>query len=419
MTHHVQEGTFVANYMKWMDAQETPVIYDLMCAYWALSVALGREIVIDRPKAPVHLNMYMILVSESGIMRKSTSIRAASNLVRDMFLRTNSTMQMIESQISKGALLDDLNRSSLHHGSAQVVLVASELAAMLGRGSQIAGVPALLTDLYDCPRERTGGGSIHSGTLTLNNVYCSFLAGSTPSWLDKAVRPEIIAGGFTSRCYFVNGRNRKRLVAWPKGEDDDDASSRERLLDQLSGLASDGNDRGRIGITDTAKDTFVAWYNQRPVHRDVFRESFESREDSHVLRLAGLMAANEQQWQVSDDHIRRSIVLVAELKRFGTDLFTAPDMMRYDLKTLRRMRDEILASGAGGITRSALYRNLFLSGRARNEFATLLNTMHELDLVKRVEIRGTSGRPRELIIATDYLRNELLLEDVIRKLGME
>jgi hypothetical protein len=83
------------------------------------------------------------------------------------------------------------------------------------------------------------------------------------------------------------------------------------------------------------------------------------------------------------------------------------------------MRLEILAAGGVGITRSVLYRNLSLYGRGRMEFSTLLSTMHELDLVRRVEIRGSAGRPREMIIGTEYLSNELLLEDVVRKLGME
>lgn len=418
MTHYIKPESFIDNYINWMSEHETPLVYDTMCAYWALSVALGRETIVDRPRTPIHLNIYMILVSESGIMRKSTSINAATGIVREFLMRTNSSMQLVESQITKGALLDDLNRSTLHHGSSQIVLVASELAAMLGRGSQIAGVPALLTDLYDCPDERTGGGSIHSGTINLSNVYCSFLAGSTPSWLEKAVRPEIIAGGFASRCFFVNGRNRKRLVAWPKGELDVDLARRTHLVDQLVALSQESCTFPRIGITDAAKDTFTRWYGARQIHKDVYRESFESREDSHVLRLAGLMAANERAWCISDDHVRRSIALVAELKRYGTDLFTGVDVTRHDLKSLRRMRKAILDAGDTGIVRSVLYRNLFLTGRARQQFGTLLNTMHELDLIRKFEV-NTAGRPREIIIATEYLKNELLLEDVARKLGME
>lgn len=416
MILHIQEGSFIHRYMEWMSEHETPEIYDLMCAIWCLSIALGRDVIVDRPRAPVHLNTYMILVSESGIMRKSTSINAALSIVREFHRLTNSSMLLVESKITMGAMLDDLARSSLQTGTSQMVLVASELAAMLGRGAQIGGVPALLTDLYDCPAERGGGGSIHSGTLNLTNCYAAFLAGSTPSWLERAVRPEIIAGGFTSRCYFVTGKVRKRLVAWPTGAGNFDAKS--QLVTQLMELADDSKAHTRIGIADTAKSTFTDWYTTRPLHRDTFRESFESREDGHVLRLAGLMAANERQWSISDDHIRRAISLVATIKRCGTDLFTGAEIERYDLKVLRKMRAEILAAGTGGISRSELYSALFVSGRGRQEFHSLLNTMHELELVRAVDV-PTKGRTKRMYVATEYLRNELMLQEVARKLGME
>ena len=88
---------------------------------------------------------------------------------------------------------------------------------------------------------------------------------------------------------------------------------------------------------------------------------------------------------------------------------------RHDVKTLRKMRKAILDAGSDGIVQH-LYRNPVPHGRARQMFGTLLNTMHELDLIRRLEV-NTAGRPRELIIATEYLKNELLLEDVARKLG--
>jgi hypothetical protein len=416
---HVTPGSFIHKYMELMEVQETPDVYDFVSALWCLSVALGRDIYVARPRAPVHLNMYVCLVSESGIMRKSTSIRVAASIVREFIAQTEAGMSMVESKITMGKLLVELTQATAKHGNSQVVIIASELAAMLGRGSQIGGVPALLTDLYDCPVQRTGGGSIHSGQLNLRNVYSSFLAGSTPTWLAQAVRPEIIAGGFTSRCYFVTGKMRKRLVAWPKEESDDYYTKRTlQLVESLKLTVEEGHSYSRIRIADAALDTFTRWYGERSLHKDTYRESFESREDGHILRLAGLLAANDRQWVISDDHVRRGINLVRWIKRCGTELFTGALVERHDVKTLTKMRNEILAAGENGITRSALYKTLFFSGRGRQEFGTLISTMHECDLVRRVEM-PTKGRPKEVIIATEYLRNEQFLEDVVRKLGME
>lgn len=419
MIPYIKPGTFLDKYMKYMEAQETPREYDFACGLWCLSVALGRTVVVDRPRAPVHLNIYAILVSESGILRKSSSIRVATNLVRTFLSQQSSKMLLIESKITMGALLSELSRSTHETGSSQVVLVASELAAMLGRGTNIAGIPALLTDLYDCPDERLGGGSLSTGTFTLKDVYCSFLAGSTPSWLATAVRPEIVAGGFTSRCYFIHGRERKKLIAWPELPSEDEAKLKQELVDDLLNLKQESLGYARIGINSAAKRTFTQWYEQRRTHRDVYRESFESREDSHVLRLGGLLAANERCWEINDDHIRRAIGLIAEYKRYGTELFTGTRVEKRDVKLLRKLRMELLSAGNSGIGRSDLYRRLNLSGGSGIEMRSILSAMHELDLVKVYEVQGVAGRPKMMYVATEYLKNDLMLEEVANKLGME
>src|SRR5882672_3535035 len=303
----VPSNTFIANYMEYMSDQETPTVYDLACALWVLSNVLGRSVIVDRPRAPVHLNLYVILVSESGIMRKSTSIRHATSLLRTFYEATANPTQLVESKSTAGAILSELHAQSAEHNQAHMVFFASELAAAFGRGTGIGNLTALLTDLYDCPDVRSGGGSLAYGKSTnvvLKNVYMGFLGGTTPSWLANAVTPTIIEGGFTSRCYFIVGRQRKRSIAWPSESTGD---ARAELLKQLKEIKDASNCYARIGISDKGRETFERWYGERVIHKDTDRESFESREDGHVLRLAGLFAANECCWQISGDHIQRAI----------------------------------------------------------------------------------------------------------------
>jgi hypothetical protein len=418
MIPYVLPNTFIHAYMESLEDQETPTIYDFICACWCLSVAMGRDVIVDRPRAPVHLNMYVILVSESGIMRKSTSIRIATGLVRTFLQEIGSKILLFESQTTKGMVLNELSRHSETHGAGQGILVASELAAVLGRGAGVSGLPALLTDLYDCPDQRVGGGSLNTGSFNLKNVYFSFLGGSTPSWLAKAVRPEIVEGGFTSRCFFINGRNRKRAIAWPTGEND--GSDKQRLSERLRELHEGSKKYSRIGINDNAKRTFSRWYEHRLTHRDTFRESFESREDSHVLRFAGLFAINELKWEISVDHIDRSIQFVSDLKRAGAELFTGSRVEQRDVRLLHKVRDRLLASGDGGVSLTELNKSLRLTGRYGNEVRTLLSTMHELDLVQKFVIPAAiKGRPTTRYVRTEYLKNDQFLVDVMRKVGIE
>ena len=46
MDIHVAPGSFIDQYMTWMEEQETPTVYDFMCALWCLSIALGRDVFV-------------------------------------------------------------------------------------------------------------------------------------------------------------------------------------------------------------------------------------------------------------------------------------------------------------------------------------------------------------------------------------
>ena len=398
-----------------MSAQETPLIYDVMCGCWALSIALGRHTIVARPRAPVHMNMYACLVSDSGIMRKSTAVRIATSTARQFLQRIESKALLIESKFTMGMLQSELSKSSLDSGQAHVIISASELAAVLARSGGLSGVPALLTDLYDCPDVRVGGGSLISGSFNLKNVYASFLGGSTPAWLARAVSPDVIEGGFTSRCYFIVGRGRKKSIAWPT---ETSGIAHTQLIDTMEHLYNESLRYSNIGITDAALRTFTHWYNTRPSHKDPYRESFEAREDAHVLRFAGLFAANEQHWQINDVHIERAIDFVRDIKRDGTELFSGITIPKDEVAKLAKVRTLLLSAGTIGLSRTELYREVREKLRGE-ELRNILTVMHELDLVKVFEVSMVRGRPKTVYVATEYLRSEVALAEMSRKLGID
>lgn len=426
-TPYAPKGTFIANYMDYMSDQETPSIYDFFGAVWVLSNVLGRGVIVDRPRAPVHLNMYVILVSESGIMRKSTSIRHASSVLRDFLDQTENKTMLVESKTSAGAMLNELHFMAARDGESSMVFVASELAASFGRAAGMANLVALLTDLYDCPDVRTGGGSLtrqytlgQSSKINLQNVYISFLGGTTPSWLERAITPTIIEGGFTSRCYFIVGKQRKRTIAWP--DQWQDSGARQRLVDQLKEIKDASRDgASRMGINQVGIASFTKWYNERIIHKDAYRESFESREDGHVLRFAALFAANEGHWLINDDHIRRAINVVAGIKSDGAFLFTGSNAKVVDVKWIKKLRDVLLAAETG-ISRADLTKLMNARSLRTIELQSTIKILHELDLISVHEVYRADnlpGRPKTVYKPTMYLRNEAFLEDVVRKLGIE
>jgi hypothetical protein len=203
----VPEGTFLHNYLLYNEQSETPHAYDFWTGCYILSVALGRGITVARPFAPVFLNLFLVLVAESGVTRKSSSVRRAVSFARSLCGPTNP---LIESKITPELLEYNLAMQSLEHDCAYTTIMIDEMVKFLGREKYVETMPTLLTDLYDCPEIRTGGGSLTRGKTRLSNVFINFLSASTPSWLLRAVNPDVIEGGFTSRVIFVVAENPKR-----------------------------------------------------------------------------------------------------------------------------------------------------------------------------------------------------------------
>ena len=156
----VQSGTFLSDYMTFMEPQETPYAYDFWSGLWLLGLALGRDCVVSRPRAPVYMNWYMLLVAESGVTRKSTSVKFATKIARMFIERMDDEMTLIESKTTPEQLESTLNDLTKDYGYAHVAISISELVTFLGRERYSMQMPGLLTDLYDSPRIRSGPGTI-------------------------------------------------------------------------------------------------------------------------------------------------------------------------------------------------------------------------------------------------------------------
>lgn len=402
----VPKGTFIADYLEYMAEQETAAAYDYWGSLWLLSSAVGRHCVVGRPRAPVYLNMYLVLVAESGITRKSSAVRQAARIARELY-SDDATIGMIENKISAGHLDYVLHDRTMELGCAQMSLVISELATFLGSQSGSGPMPALLTDLYDCPASRRGGGTITGGTIMQRDVWLSFMSASTPSWLFKSVNPTVIEGGFTSRCLFVVSEKPKGRIAWP-----DAAVADHDFVQRLRAIRAKAKQVGQIVLNDGALKEFRSWYARRPMHVDPFRSSFEAREDAHVLRVAALLSINDDMWVVTKKHISDAIRIIMSVKQDAYGLFNTVSNRGKWVLGIEHIRATLLQAGSDSVPRSKLYlkcrRHL-----NNDEFAAVLDTMHESGMVERFELRhDTAGRPVDLYKATKLLHARGVIEQL-------
>jgi len=405
-------GLFVTH----MAEQETAEVFDFWCAMWLISCAVGRRVYVARPRAPVYLNLYAILIGESGIVRKSSAISAVNRLAESLLEHDNDIMLM-NARATPEKLDSLLHERTAERGSGQLAMCISELTTVMGNEAYNTTMPSLLTDLYDCPSVRHGAGTQRDGALLQRNVWVSFLAASTPTWLMRTVNPTVSEGGFTSRCLFISADKPKKRIAWPMEVDPlAGGIARSNILAKLLILRTQSISRERITLSPTAMEYFVQWYDNRVPSLDVFMGTFEAREDAHVLRLAALLCINDGTWTIELKHMEAAFARIATVKETASKVFSrSGERTRYAL-SIELMRTVLISAGMDPVPRGLLYRRLqrYLD---HGEFMALLDIMHEHGAIQRFIMKREegAGRPTDYIRGTDKLLSTGLGERIIAR----
>jgi uncharacterized protein DUF3987 len=407
-----KEDSFISRYLRFMSTQETAHAYDMWCALWCISCACGRATYVARPRAPVYLNMYVVLVGDSGIPRKSTSVNMALRLVRELFADSEQPA-IIDAMVTAERLDELLHEQTKKFGSSQIIVGVSELAAFVGAQAYMNTMPVTLTDLYDCPTHRVGG-TVSRGVSEQKDVWISMLSGSTPVWLLRTVNPRIVEGGFSSRCMFVISNEPKQSIPWPSEEDND--YDRSQLMDALRDIRDGARARGPIRIVDTALAAFSEWYTTREHSTDPYKQSFEAREDAHVLRIAALLCINDGSWEIRTKHIRYAIELVASIKQASGTVFEQGIMRTKYAAAYDLIRTQLLSSGNDPIPRHVLQRKCRYWLQL-DELNSLVLVMHEYGVLQRYMTapENNRGRPTEYYCGTDKLLEKGMAEHILNR----
>jgi hypothetical protein len=408
MYYNVKPDSFIGKYMQWMSAQETATAYDFWCAIWLISTIMPRALTVARPRAPVHLNTYIILCAEAAWTRKTTAVVQAQ---RVLAAYNDERICRIEGRASPEGLMDALALQSSKYGDAHAAISIREMVTFFGKEKYNLALPGLLTDLYDCPRSST---TLRSGLhkLPVNNVYLTLLTASTPSWLMRAINPDVIEGGFTSRCMFIHEEKRKRAIAWP--EDQDDAVQIQQLVDMLVSLRRDAEKLPGINVLPGALRKFTQWYEQRSLGSDPFIVSFQGREDHHVLRLAAILSISEERFVIDVGDISRAIRIINEVRDKGAAIFQTSVASNRMVQGVDRLRSILIRAGLDGLQSAEITRRLRTYLTA-DQCKTALVIMHELDMVQRFEV-PSGGRPITVWRATKNITGKGALDAITRRL---
>lgn len=407
------KDSYIDVFMSLLRDQETPSEYDFWAAVWTVGAVIGRSCFIDRPRAPIYFNWYIIVCAESGITRKSTVINFARDMIDGCMPKE---AVLLQTKTTPEKLWDLMSSQSGLHGRSHVVINVSEMVTFFGREGYSMGVPIMLTDLYDCPDKREGGGSLNYGSLPLINPFITFIAGSTPSWLVRAVNPDVIEGGFTSRVIFVNSEHRKKLVFWPDQLEKPNVTAAKEYL---CAVRDHAKQLGHIEPTEEVKSFLDKWYRSRDYSAETYLRSFESREDSHILRLAGTIALSGLKSCIGLSEVELALYAISRAKKSGSRIFKSAV---FDLKLtngLDKVREVLLKRGLNGIKNWELFTQVKYYLKPV-EYNGVMEVLVDIGAVRQYTVpssKSNMGRPSKYFVATTKILNPQKWEEAMLRSG--
>lgn len=299
-----REASWLELYMQYTAMHEAPQQFHLWTALAVLSGAVRRNIWLDRGYYQLFPNLYIILVAESAMLRKSTAARIG---VRD-FLTQVEDVKIVYEHITMEGLVDNMNRKP----SSTAFVFAPELDVFLGGDATMSKkMIGFLTTMYDCPNEWEDTTRTHK-TKMLKNAAITLLGATTPEGLCHFPQ-DSVGGGFSSRLMLVSGTQRRQHNPWPESQmPPEELKTRVgTVLKEIAGT------EGVFSVTDDARRFYADWYRSIKEPSDPRMASFVERVHDHALRLAMLLSVSERSDLVMEDfHIAKAVDHLGDMIQF-------------------------------------------------------------------------------------------------------
>jgi|SRR5262245_298131 len=309
------QSGWLADYLAWTMGSEAPMVYHFMVGVCILGASFGRNIFFNKGYYHLFPNMQILLIGPTGRVRKTSAINLGMSILR----KTN--IHVVSNKTTPEGFVDAISGKNigpdgklLGPKDAHSILVAPELAVLLGKQKYNEGMIQILTDLFDSPNEwqyNTKGG----GLLKVTNATLAMLGASTPDWLITAIPQDAFGGGFMSRLLLVVQQSTNRCYPIPEPP-----SSNDHLIKELVRLAPY---RGQMELQRDALEWYTQWYasTRKAFPEDEKMAGYHERKPDHMLRLGMVLARSERLESIPTRLITQASAILAFLEKEMLETF--------------------------------------------------------------------------------------------------
>lgn len=339
-------ANWLTAYGEYTEGTEPPPQFHLWVGIGTLMGGAQRKIFMDTGYYRVYSNMYVVLVSEPGVGRKSTALRLGKNILKGVIDYGEEVHFSTQASSVAAAIQQMSHIKNREHQS--LTAFSSELGSLLGSGS--VEMVDWLTDVYDCEPDWDKQ-TISRGLEKIPFPWFNLIAGSTPQWLGDNLPKTAVEGGFVSRTLFVYGEADDR-IAFPEMT----AAQKQIKKDLMHDLAHIASLKGQMTFEPEAKEFYRDWYESPSAHRSMATDyrisGYFSRKHIHVLKVAmALSLAESDKLELTQRDIATAITMLESIESGMHKAFVSVGRNTFSTD-LDRVRKQIEISG--GIT----YREL-------------------------------------------------------------
>lgn len=385
--------------MDYIVRQESPDIFHLWTGITAISTATRRNIFLDRGTYKLFPNFYVVLVSDSGISRKSGAMDIGINLLEQL-----KGVSIIHGKATSEGLMDAMDRIRTLPDNrivpdGSLFIHADELSELFGKASYVADLSSFLTTVYSSKTKDFL--TRHKALTRVKNPYLCLLAGTTPEHLSEIISLSTMKLGLTGRILFIYGRGISEKVSKPEL----DRKLESGLLDDLQSIC---DTYGEMKMTQNAEKAFDAWYNSYNPPVDVELSPFCARKHDHILKTAMIMSlAESNDLVIRKGHFDAAKVSVDQIEENLPQVFSSIGATQESklgeliLRILRRNDPEMMSH-------SVLLRRVYKHVQTGEMFRKIMDTLIES---KRV-LSEVSSKGEFYRVNWEEMKNEKSTKEV-------
>lgn len=387
----IKTDTFIDDYIKWASqVTDANKEYHEICGVIMLSSLLADKFHLNVSWGKVHPNVWGLVLGESTITRKTTAMEMAMDFVMEIDQNAVLATQDSSAEGMLSALEGRPERVSIYYRDE----VAGFFDAMSSK-SYLAGMPEVLTKLYDVPPVMVR--QLSKKTVSVKKPVFIFFGGGIQDRVYETVNEEFFYSGFLPRFLVVNGESDINQVRWmgPPSRATADRDIREKLKSDLRAIVGQYQVQvvnAKIFGEDAvlSKDieailTDDAWEKMQSIEQLLVNTAHESSRSAialptfsrmamSLLKLSILFAAIRQEpddFQITAE--KRDVLKAAYyIQKWAPH--SVHMMMNVGTTTSERLIQRVLkmVRGTPGITRAEVMRRCHLqSVTAKVVFGTL------------------------------------------------